>query len=237
MPRPSFGIETGQVESNSTADYAKNIQSMVDANCNMIVTAGFLLSDDTLAAAKKNPDVEFAIVDNNDRRPTRLSPTLPLLFNTAQSSFLAGYLAAGMTKTRSSAPSAASAPNRHNLHGRLQPGTTTTSRRAPMCRFSAGMQPSRTDRSPVTSMTSKAGSVRRRADQPGRWTSSSRSPAQQVGALQAAKAVGARSSRLWTPTVASALRPTAPTSSPVSTRSWMWRAGHDQGREGRLILQ
>ena len=54
--KAELGIETGQVESNSTADYAKNIQSMVEANCNMIVTAGFLLSDDTLAAAKKNPE-------------------------------------------------------------------------------------------------------------------------------------------------------------------------------------
>ena len=55
----------------------------------MIVTAGFLLSDDTLAAAKKNPDVEFAIVDNNDSKTypavTNLKP--PLLWNTAQSSF------------------------------------------------------------------------------------------------------------------------------------------------------
>ncbi len=99
--KAELGIETGQVESNSTADYAKNIQSMVDANCNMIVTAGFLLSDDTLAAAKKNPDVEFAIVDNNDPKTYPAVTNLkPLLFNTAQSSFLAGYLAAGMTKTK-----------------------------------------------------------------------------------------------------------------------------------------
>jgi basic membrane protein A and related proteins len=98
--KADLGIETGQVESNSAADYAKNIQSMVDANCNMIVTAGFLLSDDTLAAAKKNPDVEFAIVDNNDPKTYPAVTNLkPLLFNTAQSSFLAGYLAAGMTKT------------------------------------------------------------------------------------------------------------------------------------------
>jgi basic membrane protein A and related proteins len=99
--KAELGIETGQVESNSAADYAKNIQSMVDADCNMIVTAGFLLSDDTLAAAKKNPDIEFAIVDNNDPKTYPAVTNLkPLLFNTAQTSFLAGYLAAGMTKTK-----------------------------------------------------------------------------------------------------------------------------------------
>ncbi len=99
--KAELGIETGEVESQTTADYAKNIQSMVDANCNMIVTAGFLISDDTLAEAKKNPDTEFAIVDNYD--PKTFPPVKnlkPLVFNTAQSSFLAGYLAAGMTKTK-----------------------------------------------------------------------------------------------------------------------------------------
>ena len=74
---------------------------MVDANCNIIVTVGFLLGDDTLAAAKKNPDIKFAIVDNNDPKTYPAVTNLkPLVFNTAQSSFLAGYLAAGMTKTK-----------------------------------------------------------------------------------------------------------------------------------------
>jgi len=96
-----LGIETGQVESQTAADFAKNIQSMVDANCNIIITVGFLLSDDTLAAAKKNPDIKFAIVDNFDPETYPAVKNLKgLVFNTAQSSFLAGYLAAGMTKTK-----------------------------------------------------------------------------------------------------------------------------------------
>jgi basic membrane protein A and related proteins len=99
--KTELGIETGQVESQTAADFAKNIQSMLDANCNVIVTVGFLLSDDTLAAAKKNPDIKFAIVDNNDPKTYPAAKNLkPLVFNTAQSSFLAGYLAAGMTKTK-----------------------------------------------------------------------------------------------------------------------------------------
>lgn len=94
-----LGIQTGEVESNSTADYAKNVQAMVDTKCNVIVTVGFALSDDTLAAAKKHPDIKFAIVDNNDASYASVKNLKPLVFNTAQSSFLAGYLAAGMTKT------------------------------------------------------------------------------------------------------------------------------------------
>src|ERR687894_1068951 len=61
--KAELGIETNEVESQTPADFAKNIQSMVDADCNIIVTVGFLLGDDTLAAAQKNTDVQFAIVD------------------------------------------------------------------------------------------------------------------------------------------------------------------------------
>ncbi len=99
--KAELGIETGEVESQTAADFAKNIQSMVDADCNIIVTVGFLLSDDTLAAAKKNTDVKFAIVDNNDPEKYPAATNLkPLVFNTAQSSFMAGYLAAGMSQTK-----------------------------------------------------------------------------------------------------------------------------------------
>ena len=99
--KTSLGIETGQVESNAAADYAKNVQSMVDAKCSIIVTVGFALSDDTLAAAKANPDIKFAIVDNNDPSTYPAAKNLkPLVFNTAQSSFLAGYVAAGMSQTK-----------------------------------------------------------------------------------------------------------------------------------------
>ena len=99
--KTELGIETGEVESASAADFAKNIQSMVDAKCDIIVTVGFLLSDDTLAAAKKNTDIKFAIVDNNDPSTYPAAKNLkPLVFNTAQSSFLAGYMAAGMSQTK-----------------------------------------------------------------------------------------------------------------------------------------
>ncbi len=96
----SLGIEIGSVESQNTSDFAKNIASMVDAKCNMIVTVGFLLGDATLAAAKANPDIDFAIVDNNDPKYAAVKNLKPLVFNTAQSSFMAGYLAAGMSQTK-----------------------------------------------------------------------------------------------------------------------------------------
>ena len=96
---------------------------MVDADCNIIVTVGFVLSDDTLAAAKKNPDIKFTIVDNYDPKTYPAAKNLkPLTFNTAQSSFLAGYLAAGMTKTKAGHLRWRQDPDSHDFHGRLQPG-------------------------------------------------------------------------------------------------------------------
>jgi basic membrane protein A len=69
----------------------------VDQDCNQITTVGFLLGDATEAAAKKNPDVDFAIVDYGYAKPA--DNLKGLNFNTAEPSFLAGYLAAGMSES------------------------------------------------------------------------------------------------------------------------------------------
>ena len=92
-----LGIQTAKVESSSDADYATNVASLLTAKCNMIVGVGFKLGDAVSAAAKANPTVDFALVDDSPQgAPSNLQP---LEFNTAQSSFLAGYLAAAMSKT------------------------------------------------------------------------------------------------------------------------------------------
>lgn len=97
--KKALGIQTASVESKAASDYATNIQSMVNANCNVIITVGYTLSDDTLAAAKKNPKIDFAIVDNYDPKYKEVKNLKGLQFNTAQSAFLGGYLAAAMSKT------------------------------------------------------------------------------------------------------------------------------------------
>ncbi len=92
-----LGIETGEVESNSPSEFADNIDALVKQDCNSITTVGFLLGDATLAAAKKNPDIDFSIVDFAYEKPTK--NLKGLLFNTAEPSFLAGYLAAGVSES------------------------------------------------------------------------------------------------------------------------------------------
>ena len=92
-----FGVAVVALESKTDADYVPNINAAVQQGCNMIITVGFLLGDATEAAAKANPDIDFAIVDYAyDAPPENLKG---LVFATEQSSFLAGYLAAGMSKS------------------------------------------------------------------------------------------------------------------------------------------
>ncbi len=78
-------------------DYEKNINAFIDEKCDIIITVGFLLGDATKAAAEKNPNVKFSIVD------FAYDPTIPnvlgQVFSTDQAGFLAGYVAASVTKT------------------------------------------------------------------------------------------------------------------------------------------
>jgi basic membrane protein A len=92
-----LGIEGKYLESQQQTDYEKNIKAFVDEGCNVIVTVGFLLGDATKAAAEANTELPFSIVDY------AYDPVIPnvlgQVFNTDEAAFLAGYLAAGVTKT------------------------------------------------------------------------------------------------------------------------------------------
>jgi basic membrane protein A and related proteins len=95
--KKDLGVQTAQVESNSDAEYADNIDALVKQGCNSITTVGFLLGDATEAAAKKNPKIDFSIVDfGYEKPPANLKG---LTFNTAEPSYLAGYLAASQSKS------------------------------------------------------------------------------------------------------------------------------------------
>ncbi len=92
-----YGVQTAQVESNAVSEFKDNINEMVQQGCNSITTVGFLLGDATEAAAKKNKDIDFAIVDfAYEKAPANLKG---LTFNTAEPAFLAGYLAAAKSET------------------------------------------------------------------------------------------------------------------------------------------
>lgn len=92
-----LGIDGAFLESQTITDFRPNIDSFINQDCDLIVTVGFLLGDDTAAAAADNPDQPFAIVDFTYETP--IDNVRALLFQTDEAAFLAGYLSAGMTKT------------------------------------------------------------------------------------------------------------------------------------------
>jgi basic membrane protein A len=98
-----MGVQTAEVESNAPSEFTDNINAMVDQKCDSITTVGFLLGDATLAAAKKNKDIDFSIVDFayfDDKGNNVAPPNLKgLTFNTAEPSYLAGYTAAAKSET------------------------------------------------------------------------------------------------------------------------------------------
>jgi len=81
-----------------TADYKKNIQTFVDDGYNVIVTVGFLIGTDTRAAALVNPEIQFFGVDQFVAAPN--PPNYQgILFAEAQPGYLAGIVAASISKT------------------------------------------------------------------------------------------------------------------------------------------
>ncbi len=97
LARDELGVEVAYLESQQQADYASNITQFIDQGYDMLVTVGFLLGDDTKKFAEQNPNTKFAIVDFAYDPP--IPNVLGLTFATDEAAFLAGYLAAGMTKT------------------------------------------------------------------------------------------------------------------------------------------
>jgi basic membrane protein A len=93
------------IVTQSSDDYADNIQSFVDEDYDVIVTVGFALGAATLEAAGANPGVHFVGVDqfqfNTDVGGT--DAPLPnyesLIFNEAQAGYLAGIVAASISES------------------------------------------------------------------------------------------------------------------------------------------
>ena len=94
----AVGGTAKNIVTKDIADYKQNIQSFVDQKYDIIVTVGFLIGTDTLAAAKANPNIQFFGVDQfvADPAPANYQG---LLFNEAQAGYLAGIVAATITKT------------------------------------------------------------------------------------------------------------------------------------------
>ena len=99
--------------SRQQTDYAKNIDEFISQGYSMIVTVGFLLGNDTAAEAKKNPKVNFTIVDYSypdcfgsavEGKDCGSATAIPNVvgqhYEVQQAAMMAGYLAASVSKTK-----------------------------------------------------------------------------------------------------------------------------------------
>jgi basic membrane protein A len=94
--KADFGTEISYIESKSADDYAPNIQACLDAESDVVLCVGFMMNDACSAAVEANPDTYFIGVDlAGYGKPNFIGIDAYM----EQSSFLAGYLAAGMSET------------------------------------------------------------------------------------------------------------------------------------------
>ncbi len=89
-------IEVSYVQSQGDADYEPNLNNMVQKKCDVTVAVGGLLATAATKVAKANPDSNFAIIDAGSGDVKNL---YGITFHNEQGGFLAGYVAASLSKT------------------------------------------------------------------------------------------------------------------------------------------
>jgi basic membrane protein A and related proteins len=98
-----FGLDYTFIETQAPTDYEKNIQTCVDEGYDTVVTVGFFLGEASTAQAKANPNVHFIGVDQfvGPDKDGNAAPSnyAGLQFREDQAGFLAGVIAAQMTKS------------------------------------------------------------------------------------------------------------------------------------------
>jgi basic membrane protein A len=105
-----LGIEAQFIQSDEASQYEPNLTEFASQGYDLVIAAGFLLGGAVANVAAQYPDVKFSIVDyaypdafGVPEGVVGHAECIPnvqgQVFKTDQAAFLAGYLAAGMTKT------------------------------------------------------------------------------------------------------------------------------------------
>jgi len=92
-----YGGEANYIETQDSTDYANNIAEFAENDYDIIVTVGFALGEATAQAAVEYPDVYFIGVDQFFAEP--LPNAVGLVFHEDQAGYLAGVLAARMSRS------------------------------------------------------------------------------------------------------------------------------------------
>ncbi len=92
-----WGVGVKAKVSTTPSQWRRKVARFVHERCGLIVTFGSVAGGATAAAAKAHPDTRFASADAANVRAS--SNLMSIRFRANQGAFLAGYLAAGLTKT------------------------------------------------------------------------------------------------------------------------------------------
>lgn len=93
-----YPVDGKYIESKQPADYKVNLTAFASQKYDLVVAVGFNMEDALKEVAAQFPAVKFAIVDG--RVPEGATNCAALQFKEEQGTFLAGYLAGAMSKTR-----------------------------------------------------------------------------------------------------------------------------------------
>lgn len=91
-----LGVQISALESATPEDFEPNLQASVDAGCDLIIGVGFALGDAITKISAENPTLNFALVDSTSESTN----VKPLLFETAEAGFLAGYASADYSTSK-----------------------------------------------------------------------------------------------------------------------------------------
>jgi basic membrane protein A len=94
-----LGATVAYIETTDAADYGANIARFGDAKYDMVVTVGYALAEATQVAGKAYPDIKFIGVDQLQTPGTQVANVVGLIFAEDKAGFLAGALAAQMSKS------------------------------------------------------------------------------------------------------------------------------------------
>ncbi|MBJ7381153.1 MAG: BMP family ABC transporter substrate-binding protein [Acidimicrobiia bacterium] len=88
----------------NTDDYRSIVQGFLARRCDLIITNGMRTEPEVRIAAKQDPSQNFSVLDatlqdDSEQATTTEKNVEEITFETDQAAFLAGYLAAGVTKT------------------------------------------------------------------------------------------------------------------------------------------
>ncbi len=102
-PIEPVGIEPVVLQSRAQEDYEPNLQLLADQEAALIIGVGFMLENAIEAAAKRNPDSKFLLIDSPLIDAQGKAYALPnvktVIFREEEGSFLVGALAALVSET------------------------------------------------------------------------------------------------------------------------------------------